>query len=120
MQCHASILRPRSRAGREKFWRDHLALQAQSAQSQAEYCRQNRLSRSSFSNWKKKLRASNSAPLTLVPVAVVTGHTFTSSDMKQRTKAGLSLVMANGCRIEIAIDFHSPTFERILLLAERL
>jgi hypothetical protein len=78
------------------------------------------LSRSSFSNWKKKLGLSSAAPLTLVPVAVVTGYNFTPLDTKPQPRAGLALVMENGCRVEIDIDFHSPTLERVLHLAERL
>lgn len=42
---------------KEKFWRDTIAAQQKSGQSQAEYCRLNSLNENSFSWWKRELPA---------------------------------------------------------------
>ena len=38
-----------------KYWRKHILEWEQSSLSQAKYCRENRLSESSFSGWRRKL-----------------------------------------------------------------
>jgi hypothetical protein len=102
-----------SREARGKYWRTHLAAQERSGLTLAEYCRRNRLSKSTFGWWKRELRDNRATPVTLVPVSIIPQQT-TAPVKSQDPSSGVALITRNGCRIEIGVGFHPPTLERVL------
>jgi len=46
--------RPAKNSDKDQFWKDHIATWKAGKLSQADYCKQNNLSKSSFSKWKRK------------------------------------------------------------------
>jgi hypothetical protein len=89
--------------------------------SQAEYCRRHGLSKSTFGWWKRKLRQADavSASLSLVPVGVIPVPGRLSALRQPQVSSGLVLVSAGGIRVEIGVDFHGPTLDRVLRMMER-
>lgn len=117
---HDNIHRPpHSPAAKEKYWRTHLAAQERSGLTLAEYCRRNRLSKTTFGWWKRKLKGNRSTPVTLVPVSIVPYQTSASFKCQQPS-SGVAMITRDGCRIEIGIDFHPPTLEQVLRTLGRL
>lgn len=110
----------RSRAAKEKYWRTHLAAQGRSGLTQVEYCRRNRLSKSTLGWWKQKLHKSGSPPWTLIPVSVVTAKNSAPFKSGPQTSSGLTLIARSGDLIEISVDFHPPTLERVLRTLEKM
>ncbi len=111
---HDNICRPpRSREARKKHWRAHLAAQERSGLTLAEYCRRNRLSKSTFGWWKREQRDNRATPVTLVPVSFVPQQS-TAPVKCQDSSSGVALITHDGCRIEIGVGFHPPTLERVL------
>ena len=108
----------RSRAAKEKYWRAHLAAQGRSGLSQVEYCRRNRLSKSTFGWWKQKFSRSGLAPCTLIPVSVVVDKSSVPGKSSRQNSSGLTLVARSGELIEIGMDFHPPTLALVLRTLE--
>jgi hypothetical protein len=85
-----------------------------------EYCRRNRLSKSTFGWWKQKLNKSGSPPCTLIPVSVVTEKAGMPFNSGRQAPSGLALRVRSGDLIEIGVDFHPPTLERVLRTLEKM
>lgn len=120
MQSEDNRQRFHSSAAKEKYWRTHLAAQGRSGLSQGEYCRRNRLSKSTFGWWKQKLCKSGPPPCTLIPVAVVQEKPVVVFNSGRQASSGLALRIRSGDLIEIGVDFHPPTLERVLRTLEKM
>lgn len=98
---------------REDFWRTHSAAWEESGLSQKEYCRQHGLSKSALGWWRTRLARKAAGGVTLVPVP------FLKSAVRHgRLSSGLTLVVGDHYRIEVADDFHAVTLTRLLTTLE--
>ena len=52
------------------YWQQHFTDWQQSGLSQRDYCKQHKLTFSSFGYWRKRLKTSESIPRKLIPVSV--------------------------------------------------
>ncbi len=116
-------------------WKQHLETWQGSGLSQAEFCRQYRLSVKSFGYWKRRFAqeaASVDASPTIVALPL---ERFMPTDptsapqaaSAQRSAAGppshttsLFLATRNGFRIEIPEDFHPPLLAKLIVTLEQL
>lgn len=94
---------------KEDFWRSHIAGWRASGLNQREYCQQHGLSKSALGWWRTKLARQAAGEVTLVPVPFLK-----SAIGRNRTFAGLTLVVGNHYRIEVGDDYHAPTLVRLL------
>ena len=117
-------------------WKRHLDTWHGSGLSQAEFCRQYRLSVKSFGYWKRRFdheTASVDEAPTIVALPLErfmpteAPNTPRTSLPAQRHAQGLhdprsSLVLGtrNGFRIELHDDFHPPLLEKLIVTLERL
>jgi len=99
--------------GKEKFWESHLAAQARSGLTQAEYCRRAGLGISSFRAFKRKLAAVMDKAPQLMPVRVVSDRPANAFP-QEHERPGLVLLTGNGHRVEIRDHFQPSTLERLL------
>jgi hypothetical protein len=90
--------KPRSFEERRGFWEKRLRDWSSSGLSQAEYCRQNKLSIKSFGYWKRKLKV-QSSPVCLVEVPVPPPRPVLSSS------ASIRLIVNNQYRLDIEKEF---------------
>ena len=87
----------------------------------SEFCRSRRLSFGTLNRhlkkqrWKKKSRASSSAG-PLVPVELAAKK----SPTQHEPSCGLAVVLPGGYRIEVKPDFDTNTFERLVIVLERV
>lgn len=117
-------------------WKLHLDTWHGTGLSQAEFCRQFRLSVKSFGYWKRRFAQeapSVDATPTIVPLPM---ERFMPTDAPSTPQVSLSaqrhalgphdprssLVLGtrNGFRIEIPDDFHPPLLEKLIVTLERL
>lgn len=117
-------------------WKRHLDTWHGTGLSQAEFCRQYRLSVKSFGYWKRRF-ARDAASVDATPTIVALPmERFMPTDAPSTPQVSLSaqsrtarsdapaasLVLGtrNGFRIEIPDDFHPPLLEKLIMTLERL
>ena len=88
-------------------WNGHVKSWQNSGLTQKEYCYQNKVSEKCFGYWLRKHRKASS--LQLIPVHIEPAISITSNQL-----SGLELKFANDTRIEIARNFDSETFARVV------
>ena len=97
------------------FWKRHVSMWKESNLSQAEYCRQQKLLATTFSNWKYKLMK-QSESLELVPIPVPLPQSVSS-----KCKSGSGFYFSIGShRLEIENDFDPVVFKLILNCLEAI
>ncbi|NCB40487.1 MAG: hypothetical protein EOM80_17135 [Erysipelotrichia bacterium] len=94
-------------------WNGHVKSWQNSGLTQKEYCYQNKISEKCFGYWLRKHRKVSS--LQLIPVHI---EPVVSSSSNQ--SSGLELKFANDARIEIARNFDSETFARVVRIIASL
>jgi len=101
---------------KRKFWKQHLEQCGRSGISQAEYCRQHKLSTKSFTYWKRRFRdisilrpvSRQKTSVTFVPVQVKPERQIAGD-----ISSGLVLCK-DGYRIEIREGFKTETLGEVL------
>ncbi len=117
-------------------WKRHLDTWHGTGLSQAEFCRQHRLSVKSFGYWKRRFARdipSVDATPTVValpmerfmPTAPTSAPQASLSAQSRALgphdpRSSLVLGTRNGFRIEIPGDFHPPLLEKLIVILERL
>jgi len=94
-------------------WTGHIKSWQNSGLTQKEYCYQNKVSEKCFGYWLRKHRKASS--LQLIPVHIEPVISITSNQL-----SGLELKFANDARIEIARNFDSETFARVVRIIASL
>jgi len=83
-----------------KFWQHHIDAWSQSDLAQAEYCRQNHISKSAFYTWKSKLKAEEHEVLdndfAAVRVTPVQSNATPSTDT-------LDITLVNGVKVSLPV-----------------
>jgi len=108
------------RSEKAAYWSEHVAAWQRSGLSQGAYCRQQSLSQSSLSYWRKRLGVMNNGEdasfVTIVPVPLLA-----SAQADMATAPELLLVhVGDGFRIEIRGDFAEPVLEKLVRTLTRL
>lgn len=93
----------------------HISSWQQSGLSQAEYCRHNRITEQSFGYWLRKLRNQNN--LELVPLRI---KPEPSHPQHSPESAGICLILSEQITLELARDFDSETFARVIRILSSL
>lgn len=97
---------------RRKYWKRHIEECSRSGRSQAEYCRQHKLSAKSFTYWKRRLRERSS--VSFVPVAV-------KPEPRIVVDNSPALVLhKDGYRIEIKEGFNPTALGEVLWTIRKL
>ena len=99
------------RQAKQSSWDDHLRGWKLSGLSQAEYCREHRISIKCFGYWKRKLKRSE------ISTSLVEIRGLQSSQIFSRPNP-LFLTLGNGYRIEIERGFDSETLDELLRILE--
>jgi hypothetical protein len=104
--------KPKSLGEKRRFWELHHRYWNSSGLSQAEYCRENKLSLKTFGYWKRKLKT-ESTPVRLVEVpALSLKPTFSSSNP-------IRLMVGSHYRIEIEKEFDGKLLDQLLRFLEQ-
>lgn len=99
---------------RRRFWEQHLREWKSSGLSQAEYCRQNKVSPKSFLYWKRREKAV-SEPVCLVEVPVQRQPLVPIPSPSTPVR----LLVGNRYRIEIEKNFNADALDQLLSFLER-
>lgn len=102
---------PRGLLERRRFWEVHLRDWSTSGLSQAEYCRQNKISLKTFGYWKRKLKA-RSAQVCLVEVPTPLRSTSLCPNP-------IRLMVGTHHRIEIEKGFDTELLDQLLRFLEQ-
>ena len=103
----------RGKFGRRRFWEKHVSAWNKTELSQADYCRLNKISRSSFHYWKNRIVPSG--PLALVEIPVVSPAPVSISHCSAQI-----CVVVDRYRVEIRKGFDPEELERVLGVLGRL
>lgn len=100
-----------------KFWQHHIDAWSQSGLAQAEYCRQNRISKSAFYAWKSKLKGEEHE---------VPGNAFAAVRVKPvqsnatHPTGTLDITLVNGVKVSLPVQANPaqllPWLETLSLL----
>ena len=106
-----------SRSKNSSLWREHIEGWSASGLSQAEYCRRNGISLSSFYYWKRRLdrRPPSVEERRIVPIP------FPGSPLSPPSAPKPLMVhVGSGFRVEIGGDFCPGILEKLIVALERL
>lgn len=96
-------------------WNGHVKSWQSSGLSQREYCHQNNISEKCFGYWLRKDRKNSN--LQLIPVHIEPESVIA---ITRNQSSGLELKFANDARIEIAKNFDSEAFARVVRIITSL
>jgi hypothetical protein len=84
-----------------KFWQHHIEAWSQSGLAQAEYCRQNNISKSAFYGWKNKLKAeAHEAP----DNAFAAVHVKPNQSNATNPTDTLDITLVNGVKVSLPVQ----------------
>jgi hypothetical protein len=99
-----------SRAQTRSYWQQHLIGWKESRLSQSEYCREQRLSRKSFTYWKSKLGGqAGAAAGRFVQLCARVSVPATAG-----VAAPINVIIGGSCRIEVREGVRAETLEVVL------
>ena len=104
-----------SQAGDSKKWQAHLAAQAKSGLSRAEYCRRQQISYHAFVYWRKRLSKTAGNIVALVPITL---QADPERGVSHGSAAGLTIVLPGKISIAVSDNFSSTTLNRLLNVLE--
>ncbi|MCP4571748.1 MAG: transposase [bacterium] len=101
--------------GRERRWREIIRRQAASGMTVRGFCRQSKLTETTFYRWRAKLRrrdaAGQPARAMFAPVVV--------SDPERREAAGIEIVLPGGARVRLAGEVDRESLAEVLAALRR-
>ena len=96
-------------------WQAHLAAQAKSGLSRAEYCRRQRISYHAFTYWRKRLSRPSGNDITLVPITLRPDPVHVGA---HDGVADLMLILPGKISIGVGENFSMTALNRLLTLLE--
>ena len=90
---------------RQKFWSDHIQSWKESNLNQADYCRQKKINKNRFSNWKKKIsRSETNNQLIEIPKKALIPTIYDSID----------LIVNDSIKIKLTPNFNITLLQSVL------
>jgi|WetSurMetagenome_2_1015567.scaffolds.fasta_scaffold288359_3 hypothetical protein len=105
-----------SRAEKARFWRRQLRSLARSGESQRGFCARNGLSHERLKYWKRKFAESTTGSMRLVEVP--TPILRAAEDRAEATVTAVTVIVAQGYRVEVAAGFEATALSRVLDVLE--
>ena len=103
----------RSRADRERFWRDLIERQQQSGQSIRAFCDSEGVSQPSFFSWRKRLRNANGNPRSrFVPVHV-------AAESTPAPQGRIEILLSDGKSVRVEPGFDAQALCAVLAVLEQ-
>ncbi len=104
-----------NRGEKARFWRRQLRNLARSGETQRGFCARNGLSHERLKYWKRKFAESGGAMrLVEVPTPVLRA----AEDCAQAAGATVTVIVAQGYRVEVAAGFEATALSRVLDVLE--
>jgi hypothetical protein len=108
-QDSETLAKPPQAADRRRYWEEHVERWRRSGMTQKDYCKKNKLKRSAFYYWKKRLQELL-APVSLVQVSLAAGGA--SKDVQG--PHGLVLLIGDDYKVQIGDAFSPATLARLV------
>ena len=111
------MVKTKKKTSRAAYWRKHISQWSKSDLSQAEYCRQNKLSTAAFHWWKGQFRKKSKAqkkPSTSTQFVEV--HSITPAHGSRGETYEIAL--SQGRAIRVGRDFDSDVIRRLIAAVE--
>ena len=100
---------------KEQFWRQMMRRQRESHLPVRAFCELHELSEASWYYWRRVLAQRDGQRVQFTPVDIV-APAAANSDTD--ASAGLELLLVNGRRIRVGVDFDAATLQRLLAVLE--